>query len=156
MLHWNLDKNAEPTHIRIEGKLDQEANLDPLRDALQGQIVIDLAGISGINSCGVREWIDFVRALRRKGCQLVLERCSVHVVDKLNLVLNFRGNGKVRSVYAPYICEACFVEQELLIDIEDNWQEQLTRDAPSCAQCGEAMELDHIETEYFAFTDLLD
>lgn len=156
MLRWNLDNNVEPAHIRIEGKLDQEANLDALCDALQGQIVIDLAGISAINSCGVREWIEFVRALDRKGCELILERCSVHVVDKLNLVLNFRGDGKVRSVYAPYICESCFVEDELLIDIESDWHEQLARNAPRCAQCGEAMELDHIQDEYFAFADLLD
>ena len=156
MLQWSLENGADQTRVTIDGKLDQEANLDRLRDQLHGQVIIDLSGVHSINSCGVREWIGFVRALDSKGCNLVLERCSVHVVDKLNLVINFRGTSKIRSIYAPYICEPCFFESYLLVDLEGDWDSQIDHNAPHCAKCGQEMEFDHIKDEYFAFIELID
>ena len=51
--------------VRLSGELTEDAQLHRLRVAERSRCVIDLAGVRRINSCGVREWIDWVRVLPR-------------------------------------------------------------------------------------------
>jgi len=80
---------------------------------------------------------------------LVLVACSSHIVDQVNMVHNFCGQGKIRSVQAPYYCRPCDHEATVLIALAEVPAPADMR--PTCARCGGAMALDHIPEQYFAF-----
>src|SRR6478672_10370794 len=103
-LTWSIEEANGSSHIALTGELTENANLGSLLEKLKGSTVFDLSGIRRINSPGVREWINFVNALK---IPFVLQRCSIPFVNQLNMISNFRGQGEVRSVFAPYYCGSC-------------------------------------------------
>lgn len=102
-----------------------------------------------INSCGVREWVNFVRDLPHV-TDLSFSHCSPAIVTQLNMIYNFRGNARIRSFYAPYVCEKCGQEEEKLVDVSAQGGGQVI---PSfaCSQCGATMEFDDLPERYLSF-----
>src|SRR5690242_2964167 len=106
-LTWKIESaNAGTLRIAVVGELTENANLAALAaaDANAAEMILDLGGVTRINSPGVREWIAFVNGLNDRKIKVVLEKCSVPFVNQLNMISNFRGKGQVVSVYAPYFC----------------------------------------------------
>ena len=54
------DDGGGTARVALVGDINESATLSPLVELPQSNLVIDLAGVSRINSCGVREWIAFV------------------------------------------------------------------------------------------------
>ena len=87
---------------------------------------LTLDGITRINSCGVREWVNFVRDLQ--ACDsLWFARCSPTVVMQLNTIYNFRGARGWSSFLAPYVCEACHVDEYKLLDVAEHFPDSAPR-----------------------------
>lgn len=146
-LSWNIEDKNGSARVALAGELTENSNLGALADKLRGVTVFDLAGINRINSPGVREWINFVNALK---IPFSLERCSVPFVNQLNMISNFRGNGEVRSVFAPYYCSNCNREENRLIDKGSNAVKQLEQPM-KCPNCGGDMEFDDLPDAFLAF-----
>jgi hypothetical protein len=103
----------------LEGPIDEQANLMALLTHEEnGKLVLDLGGITFINSQGVREWIRMQDAATAANIQIELRRVVVPVVNQLNIVPATRGTAKVTSFYAPYECEECDKSQVMLIDVK--------------------------------------
>ena len=81
--------------------------------------MIDLGEIERINSCGVRDWVNWLSKLEVNGTRSVLVECSPAIVAQINLVNNFTGSGVVKSFYVPYFCPECDEEKVLLVDAGD-------------------------------------
>src|SRR5688572_8525470 len=96
-MKFSVEEQSDATRVILSGDISEETDFEPILQ-IAGPIVLDLAGISRINSCGVREWINFVVHLRQGGRELILERCAPVVVTQLNTIYNFTGGGQVRSV----------------------------------------------------------
>ncbi|HET6612652.1 MAG TPA: hypothetical protein VFG83_11720 [Kofleriaceae bacterium] len=151
-LSWRIKERPSFTSVELSGELDENADFAELRRRLQGAVVFHLAGIGRINSCGVREWVRFVRDLPNV-TDLVFTHCSPSIVSHLNMIYNFRGPATVRSFFAPYLCDSCGHEEEKLIDVKAQIErgDVLSPPAIACGACGEAMELDDLPERYLSF-----
>jgi anti-anti-sigma regulatory factor len=151
--HVEVTQRDDVTYIKLAGVIDEDNELGSLVDRLgAGTSVIDLAEIERINSCGVRDWVNWLGRAEKKGAEMILVECSPAIVAQINLVNNFVGNGAVKSFYAPYFCPSCDLEKVLLVDME----EMAGQDRPKapvcrCDECDGVMDFDDMEESYFAF-----
>lgn len=149
-LKWEIDTTGEVPTVKLVGRLTEDANLGALLADLRGKprLRIELSEIGGINSCGVREWVNFTRELCGT-TELVLEKCSPAIVNQLNMIINFAGTAEITSVLAPYICDDCGFEKDILIPIEPGKQPVLPTD--TCPECNAELIFDSVEEFYFRF-----
>lgn len=149
--------------VKLSGVIDEDNTLARSTKKLTGRtLVLDLAEVKRINSCGVRDWVNWLGDLHAKGKTVILTRCSPCIVTQLNLVNNFVGSAMVRSFFAPYYCAQCDLEVLCLLQVED-FAGQTTPRAPKPGdprspnvQCPRRtpncqLEFDDIEEAYFAF-----
>lgn len=137
----------------ISGPLDESARLPELLDrASGGRLVLDLCGVTFINSLGVRDWIRMQAAAQRTGIAIELRRVSEPVIHQLNMIIATRGP-RVSSFFAPYACDACGREESMLIDAVAHARglAELSPPAMTCAECGAQMVFNDFPERYFSF-----
>ncbi len=149
-LEWTIADNGGMTLVHLNGPVNEDADFAPLSAELQARLHVrfDLSGIARINSCGVREWVNFIRSLPGT-CNIEIEKCTPAVVSQLNMISNFAGNARVLSVHAPFVCDNCGNEEDVLVLIQPG--QIPTLEEASCNNCGGPMEFDDVEDSYFAF-----
>ena len=147
-LTWRIEEAEGVTRVALSGEIDEHADFAPLRERLQGDVELDLGEIRRINSCGVREWVNFVRDLPAAR-RLTFTACSTAVVTQLNMIYNFRGPARIRSFHAPYVCDACGHDDDLLVEVGEGGRVELP--APSCPRCGAEMQFDDLPERYLSF-----
>lgn len=150
-LKWELAKSDSTVVASLQGSVDENTNFTALASELKGisALRFDLSGVSRINSCGVRDWVNFIRTFPST-VRLELDKCSPVVVTQVNLISNFAGNAKILSVNAPFVCEACGHERELTVDVREG--RRPTFEVGACPSC-KKMEwiFDDVEESYFSF-----
>jgi hypothetical protein len=149
-LSWRIKERPGLTTVEFVGEIDENADFAELRRKLRGPVAFQLAEVRRINSCGVREWVNFVRDLPHVS-DLTFSHCSPAIVTQLNMIYNFRGHAKIRSFFAPYVCDACGLEEEKLIDVASQAQAGGQLPAFGCSSCGAAMEFDDLPERYLSF-----
>ena len=151
-LTWKIETHPDATHVEFDGEIDENVDFSELAKILNNDVVFNLGGIRKINSCGVREWVNFVRNLPGI-TSLVYSHCSPTVVTQLNLITNFRGGASLRSFYAPYMCDKCEYETEKLFVVKDDFPNKCHTDLPSftCSDCNIDLEFDDMPERYLAF-----
>jgi anti-anti-sigma regulatory factor len=149
-LTWTLSEMNGAVRAVLTGAITEASAFAPLLAELKGRVVLDLEGIDHVNSFGVREWIRFMTALREQTSEIVLERCSVPVVQQFHMVPNFLGRARVRSVFAPYFCSACNNEHSVLVPLEPGVPVRMPA-PPLCPNCNGPLEFDDIAEQFFSF-----
>lgn len=140
--------------LALSGSIDETSDLDGLLDrARRGALVLDLAGVQFINSLGVRDWIRMQAEAARRGVAIDLRRVSEPIIHQLNMIIATRGASHVRSFYAPYACDACGLEDSLLVDVDANLPQLagLVAPAMTCPECGAQMAFNDFPERYFSF-----
>ncbi|MEJ7599606.1 MAG: hypothetical protein WKG01_16990 [Kofleriaceae bacterium] len=138
----------------LAGSIDETAALHELLGrARGGRLALDLAGITFINSLGVRDWIRMQAVAQQHGLVVELRRVAEPLVHQLNMIIATRGNAIVTSFYAPYACDACGREESLLVDALANADRLRQLDPPlmTCPECGNAMAFNDFPERYFSF-----
>lgn len=151
-LSWRVEERDGRVVAQLEGEINENADFSELRLRLRGDVTLELDGITRVNSCGVREWVNFVRTL--EGVRnLRFARCSPTVVLQLNTIYNFRGPARVTSFLAPYVCEVCRVDEYKLLDVEEHFADRHHPTVPAfrCARCGGVMMFDELPERYLSF-----
>jgi anti-anti-sigma regulatory factor len=141
------------TYLKLSGVIDEDNELSTLAEQVNsGTLVVDLSEIERINSCGVRDWVNWLGKVEKTGSKVVLSECSPSIVAQINLVNNFTGQGVVKSFYAPYFCPQCDHEKVLLIETRDAVGQKPFK-APTCRcdECDGPMDFDDMEDSFFAF-----
>ncbi len=111
----SVQQRGDMSYVKLGGVIDEDNELGDLVDRIPaGTAVIDLGEIERINSCGVRDWVNWLTKLEGNGARSVLVECSPAIVAQINLVNNFTGSGVVKSFYVPYFCPECDEEKVLL------------------------------------------
>ena len=149
----SIQQREDVTYVKLAGVIDEDNELASLSDKIgSGTAVIDVSEIERINSCGVRDWVNWLGKVEKNGAKVILVECSPAIVAQINLVNNFTGQGVVKSFYAPYFCPNCDLEKVLLVETRDLAQTQPFK-APSCRcdECDGPMDFDDMEESYFAF-----
>lgn len=146
--------------VRLSGSLDEDSNLGPLLSLSQElgsavQVIqFDLGHVSGLNSCGVREWLLLMEQLApRRSCAFV--NVNELFVEQANMISNLFGSARhpVLSFQAPYHCDQCNLEE---IRVLDPTQLPMRGDSPVapefvCPRCAAPLKFDSLEAEYFEF-----
>ena len=155
LVPWKLPTGRMPGWVvPVTGAIDEDNELTSLTDKIPaGTAVIDLGEIERINSCGVRDWVNWLGRVEAKPARVVLIECSPPIVAQINLVSNFTGGGSVKSFYAPYFCAECNQEKVLLVDVADLGEGGGPIEPPTCRcdDCDLVMDFDDMPDSYFAF-----
>jgi eukaryotic-like serine/threonine-protein kinase len=140
--------------LTLSGAIDETAGLnDLLGQARGGRLVLDLGGVTFINSLGVRDWIRMQAKATEQKLQVELRNVAEVIVHQLNMIIATRGTARVTSFYAPYACDACGREESLLVDAVANSAQlaQLQPPTQTCPECGAQMAFNDFPERYFSF-----
>jgi len=102
----------------VAGAIDERAQLTALLRWANGKrMVVDLGGVTFVNSLGVREWVRMQTAAREAGVTLELRRVAEVLVYQLNIVPAARSASSIASFFATYVCDVCGNEQSELLEV---------------------------------------
>lgn len=147
-----LETGQGYTYLKFSGILDEDNLLVNLISQIQGQfLLIDLAGLERINSCGVRDWVNWLNQIQALGIKVILLRCSPSVVAQANMVTNFAKDAYVHSFYAPYVDPDSGEEYSKFILTEDILKTRPIQAPKFYLDNGTELEFDEFEESYFAF-----
>ncbi len=138
-------------YLRLHGTVDETFDHKELIEAIEGRdAILNLKAVKRFTSFGVREWVHFIEALKKRVDRLLFVDCSLAFVGQLNVVSNFAGNAQVVSVQVPYFCADCEWDTDQICELTDNQQPELSDDVV-CRRCGAKMAFDDDKDSYFAF-----
>jgi anti-anti-sigma regulatory factor len=150
--HAAVHLKEDVTYVKLGGVIDEDNELGELTEKIPaGTVIIDLSEIDRINSCGVRDWVNWLTRVEKNGSRVVLVECSPSIVAQINLVNNFTGGGVVKSFFAPYFCPNCDREKVLLVEASEMVGGPSRAPICRCDECDGVMDFDDMEDSYFAF-----
>lgn len=154
MGQFNASKqqNGSEFLVNLSGHIDEDATFNNIALDGAGKVVLELEGVTAINSCGIREWIKWIRTVP-PGTPVVYRKCPKVIVDQINMVAGFLPDGgKVESFYVPYYSEASGDEKMILFQEGSEFKgNEIFPPAEVKDASGEVMEMDVIEAKYFKF-----
>jgi len=152
-LSIEISQTANEVVYRFVGDVDEHFRQKEVPRLKKANITFILEEINNFNSCGIREWIYLIRDIGELG-DLKFTRCSVTMIDQINMVPDSLGKGRVESFFAPYYCQ-CGGEVNRLIDVTKNIEALQNKQAPefSCDKCSKPLEFDALEESYFLFAE---
>lgn len=146
----------------LEGPISEKTTIfeHPVKTATE--IVLDMEKVTFINSIGVKNWINWSLNLPLT-CKVSILKCPYVIVNQVNIVEGFLPrNGKIESFVAPYLCEECSFETNVMAirgkdyDYATETSEKyikLALEMP-CPKCRAKMEPDFVVEKAFSFLDL--
>jgi len=152
--HERLTWQVVGDQLVLAGMIDENCDLVKLLDnEVDGHLAMDLAGVTFINSLGVREWIRMQQAATTAKIALELRRVSEPIIHQLNIVPAARGASVVASFYAPYECDHCDREHLMLLDLRTHGAELAKHTAPklNCPECERPLLFSDPDELYFGF-----
>lgn len=136
----------------LSGSIDETSQLaELLSRAAGGRLALDLAGVTFINSLGVRDWIRMMTAASAAGLAIELRRVSEPIIHQLNMIIAARGTARVTSFFAPYACDACGREESLLVACAAPGLAEMQPPPQTCPECGAQMAFNDFPERYFSF-----
>lgn len=152
-LDIRIEENDNEAIFWFNGDVDENFRQEVVPRIKKDRITFELENINNFNSCGIREWIYLIRDISKLG-ELVFRKCSVIMIDQINLVPDSLGTGTIESFYAPYYCE-CSGEVSRLINVNDSIHDLNNKTAPifHCDKCKSELEFDALEESYFLFAN---
>lgn len=139
--------------VALSGVFDEHAADVTFTPTTEQPVVFDLDGVKRITSCGVLHWRKSLASMNAE--TYLFARVRPAMVRQFNMVAGFGVSGLLLSIYAPYYCEECDIEFQLLHDLAADPRIMLNRRLPvtTCKGCGAQAELDESLDGYLAFAD---
>lgn len=153
-MHPRLSCEVRGNLLTIAGAIVDGVDLARLvAHAQGGSLVLDLAGVTFVNSAGIRQWIRLQQAAKAGNIRLELRRVAVPLIHQLNIMPAARGVSLVSSFFAPYLCDDCDAEHAVLLDVRTHGADLARKRAPAvtCPDCKRALELVDSPELYFMF-----
>jgi anti-anti-sigma regulatory factor len=142
------------TLLKLGGTIDEQFDGKMIAQQVKGGILIlHLGEIDRISSFGIREWVDFIVALKAKVASMWFVECAPKVVDQFNMVANFGGDGHLVSFYAPYRCDYCDDDRRRLVRVREEWEQVRAGKMPerTCEACGNPEYFDEDPLTFFSY-----
>lgn len=154
MKQFKAEKQQSGTDVIVvlSGNIDEDSTFSGVDISEATKITLDLDGVTAINSCGIREWIKWIRTAK-PGVPVIYRKCPKIIVDQINMVAGFLpDNGKVESFYVPYYSEVSGSEKMVLFSEGKEFKgNEIFAPGEVKDDDGEIMEMDVIEAKYFKF-----
>ncbi|MFZ9595852.1 MAG: hypothetical protein ACO3A2_07210 [Bdellovibrionia bacterium] len=145
------EKKGDTLVVRLIGSIEENVVFEKEIGVPPQNMDLYCKEISRINSVGVKSWIKYFQSCQSKGTKLRFFECSPPIVEQLNLISNFSGNGLVESIFVPFNCRNCQAELLGLFRCEDIKKMKFKIPLLKCNKCGGDAEFDDIPEEYFEF-----
>ncbi|MFZ4403180.1 MAG: hypothetical protein ACOYOK_03685 [Pseudobdellovibrionaceae bacterium] len=150
---FNIEMKPEGEKLKVtmKGSIDEDVDFAQHPLASAAVIELEMSGIEGINSCGIREWIKWMSTVSNS--KIIYIKCPKVIVDQINIVDGFLpNNGQVESFFVPYYSEDTAEEKNILFRFGQEFTESsVTPPKDIKDQEGGDMEMDVIEAKYFKF-----
>ena len=139
--------------IKLSGQIDEDSIFTQLLELKSKKLIFDFKEINLINSCGVREWINFIEKINQE-ISISYKNCPQIVIEQINMVHGFIRKGTiVESFYAPYYSE----DEDKVIKVLLSTHDIVQGKAPlKKSDSGEELEFDAIEAQYFQYIQQMD
>ena len=146
-----IEKSGADFKVAVSGVIDEDADFNPHSLAGSSSVSITMGGVKSINSCGIREWIKWIKTAAT--ASVTYHECPKIIVDQINMVQGFLpANGKVMSFYVPYYNEEAGTEKNVLFTNGKEYSENKVNPPASVTdEAGRPMEMDVVEAKYFKF-----
>lgn len=147
-LEIQIKEASLPLEISFIGRIDEDSTFDSVISLNESEVIFNLSEVSFINSCGIREWIEFQKKLG-PNLKIIYRECPQVIIEQMNIVKGFiKEGGQIESFYAPYYSNNDDEEFKILISPS----EVIDGKAPEKkSESGEVLEFDDIEVQYFGF-----
>lgn len=148
-----ITHNGGEVTYTFSGDVDEHFRQADVPRIKAERIIFVLEDINNFNSCGIREWIYLIRDVGELGI-LTFTRCSVTMIDQINMVPDSLGKGSVESFFAPYFSPEGG-EVNRLIVVAEHLEDLSNKQAPKFLdeKTGEYLEFDALEESYFLFAE---
>lgn len=148
---FNMNISNGKAHIQLHGMMDEDMDLAKAEGVSENTMIIDFDKVEGINSCGIRDWIEFLSKLNGVG-NIVYQNCPQVIIEQMNMVKGFiPENAEILSFYAPFFCESCDNEEKVLLNSSDVKTSGVPENL-SCSNCqASPLEFDALPNQYFHF-----
>lgn len=134
-------------NISMKGNLDENAKIENVKVNQCNKIVIDVAGVKMINSCGVRTWLLWTNSLP-ENMPVALHNCGHIFISSANIIRGFfPKNFEIVSARIPYSCLTCSKPTDVIHDKSKGTE---IAEFIKCSHCGQQAEIDVIPEEYEA------
>ncbi len=118
-LEFKIETKGDNNVFYLSGKIDEDFRRKDLEINDFKKVTFNFRDLTMINSCGIREWIDFLKAIPTD-IAIQYEECTPIIVTQMNIISGFlRSNIKVVSFYAPYFDPSNDTETLHLIQTKD-------------------------------------
>jgi len=149
----SIDRSDLHVKVSMFGTIDEFSHegFKPLLGVESGKVLIDLEGVTSINSMGVRVWLNFMKSFRLTH-EITLLKCPVDLVMQINMIPAFLGMGQVETFYAPYFCESCNRSYQTLFSTDLIGQDMgLSLERQPCPGCKAPNKCGETVDEYLTF-----
>jgi hypothetical protein len=128
--------------LEMRGKIDEGFDGRKVATATRGKpVVLHLGGVRHVSSIGIREFESFIELVT----QATLIEVSPAIASHLVLLPTLAARVKVESAQLPFSCRSCGAEQTAVVPFVAGAHET---HAPTCASCGQRMQLDGLAEQY--------
>ena len=134
MMSLTIDPLA-PGVYNLSGVINEYTDLTPLLKKPGSSLILNLKGISYINSLGVTRWLGMLRDLEVEGKSVEYQECSQPFLLQCSMVLTLTQGVKLSSGYVSHYCEDCAESFMQLVQFEKvNLSEIPSFPCPSCGK----------------------
>jgi anti-anti-sigma regulatory factor len=154
-LKGRLARGEGFTVVRLDGVIDEHNELASYTERIgSGEaLFIDLGGVKRLNSVGVRDWVNWLRALKPKFARIVLFDCPPPVMNEVNFVKNFADGAHITTFSVPLFCARCNKEENRLLESAPLKSNGRKLPSFACEQASCENTIDDDEDSYLAFLD---
>ena len=152
----DIQEDGDKMSIIIGGAIDEDVKFPQLNTSGFNFINFDFQNLALINSCGIREWVIWLRTIPVE-IQVSYFNCPRVLIEQINMIDGLMTqNGNVGSFYLPYYCEECDDLTLLLCEKDKDYSKGgfEPKEYIKCGKCGENAEIDIIESKYLKFINL--
>jgi hypothetical protein len=109
-----LSKTDDRIEILMSGTMNERAQFEGYKNLKSSHFVIDTGGVTGINSAGIRSWINWIGTLELKA-KITLKNCSKSFIDQANMVHSLLpAKTIIESFFVPFYNEDTGSEKHIL------------------------------------------
>jgi len=141
------------TTFYVGGMISEDSEFSEIISSLSAEkdeVIIDLGSVERINSLGVRQWYNCIKALQNNNKNVLLERCPAVMVQQFNMISFTYVGCSVVSVLVPYFCDNCDCVKQHQINLKEHKADSVD-ETRTCNDCGQSMICEYLPDTYLAF-----
>lgn len=102
-----LNISLQNDQYLLTGAIDAYLDLTQLQEASVQHLILNLQGVSEINSIGVKNWVEGIQSLRDSNKTIEYRACSEVFIMQCNYIAQLYTGVDIHSFEITFMCEEC-------------------------------------------------